>query len=271
MLPTRDQIERAAYDRWLRRDRAHGCDRDDWVAAENELTFALNYRVLVEYQLDGPDPTILGDRPARRCRFCERTPRHTEFSAVRPVMQGFNKLALFSAEICDECQADCRDPLERECHELWETLKSTAGGPQNARRQLNSIGVFKSLIASALLIMPESELAYFADALEWVNNPDHEYDGSLFAGTLCRLYHAPFLPDRSWTGLARRVDHEAAFPYMLYFLALRGVVLQVPVPLASPDQDLDGKAVRFPEQSFAAGHGPHFREARSMELWLASR
>ena len=38
MLPTRDQIERAAYDRWIRRHRAHGYDRDDWIGSEIELT-----------------------------------------------------------------------------------------------------------------------------------------------------------------------------------------------------------------------------------------
>jgi hypothetical protein len=119
MLPNRDQIERVAYDRWLRRDQAHGRDRDDWVAAENELTFVLNYRVLVDYQLDLPNPIILGDLPARRCRLCERTSRHTSFSAARPVVQGAGEMSLLSAEICDECQADCRDPLAGHCHDLW--------------------------------------------------------------------------------------------------------------------------------------------------------
>ena len=119
--------------------------------------------------------------------------------------------------------------------------------------------------------MPERELAYFTDALEWVNNPDHEYDGSLFAGMSCRVYRAPFLQDRSWTSLARRIDDDAPFPYMLYFVAWGGMILQVPVPLGSPDQDLDGKVVRNPQQSLAAGHGPHFREARSMVFRFGSR
>jgi hypothetical protein len=138
-------------------------------------------------------------------------------------------------------------------------------------RPLDSIAIFKSLVMSALLIMPESELAYFGDTLEWVNNPDHGYDGGLFSGTCCQVYEASFLHDRSWTSLSRRIDDEAPFPYMLYFVACDGIILQVPVPLCIRDQDLDGKVVRIPERSLAAGRAPQFHETRSMILRLGSR
>ena len=61
MLPTRDQIERAAYDRWIRRAPAHGHDRDDWIGSENELTYLLNYQTVVEYPLDSSTSLILGN------------------------------------------------------------------------------------------------------------------------------------------------------------------------------------------------------------------
>jgi hypothetical protein len=268
MLPTRDQIERAAYDRWLRRDRAHGRDRDDWVAAENELTFLLNYKVLVEYRLELPESVILGNLPARRCRFCERTPYHTPFSAARHVVQGTGKTSLFSAEVCDECQADCRDPLAGHCQGLWDALNSDADAFPILPGHLNLMAVFKSLIASALLIMPGSELVYFTDTLEWLNNPDHGYDGGLFAGTFCHVYRAAFLRDQSWTSLARRIDEEAPFPYMVYFVARGGTVIQVSVPLCVRDQDLDGRGARTPERSLTAGEGPKFAESRSAQLPL---
>ena len=149
MLPNRDQIERVAYDRWLRRDRAHGRDRDDWVAAENELTFVLNYRALVEYQLDRPKPMVLGDFAARRCRLCERTSRHATFSATRPVVQGVGATSLLSAEICDECQADCRDPIAGHCQQLWKTLEAGMEGLELVPRHVDSIAVLKSLVTSA--------------------------------------------------------------------------------------------------------------------------
>jgi hypothetical protein len=270
MFPNRDQIERAAYDRWLRRDQAHGRDRDDWLAAENELTFVLNYTSIALYPLDSPTELVLGDGATRRCRLCERTARNTRFSVPRPVVQVAGETSLLSAEICHECQSDCREEIADQCRDFWQTLNPGLDGLQIMPRPLDSIAVLKSLVTSALLIMPESELAYFSDTLEWVSNPDHGYDGRLFAGTLCHLYHAPFLRDRSWTSLARRVDDGAAFPYMLYFVAWGGIILQVPVPLGSPDQDLDGKVVRIPEQSVVSGHGSHFREARSMVMRLGS-
>jgi hypothetical protein len=271
MVPTRDQIEHAAYDRWLRRDRAHGYDRADWLAAENELTFVLNYRTIIEYRLDSQQPVIIGELAAQRCRFCERTARHASFSAPRPVVQGVGDTSLLSAEICDECQADCRDPLADDCQRLWDALKTVAGAFPLVPLQTSSIAAYKSLIAGALLVMPEIELANFTDTVEWVNNPDHDYDGSLFGGTYCHVYSAPFFGDQSWTSIARRIDDEAPHPYMLYFVAWGGNVIQVPVPLGSRDQDLDGKAVRIPERSLAAGHGPHFREACSTRLRVSDR
>ena len=64
MFPTRDQVERTAYDRWLRRGQVHGHDREDWYAAEKELLFLLNYETIANYPLDlitsrdhGAEPT----------------------------------------------------------------------------------------------------------------------------------------------------------------------------------------------------------------------
>ena len=66
MLPTRDQIERAAYDRWIRRHRSHGHDRDDWIGSENDLTYLLNYQTVVEFPLDLSSPIILGNDAGAR-------------------------------------------------------------------------------------------------------------------------------------------------------------------------------------------------------------
>ena len=95
--------------------------------------------------------------------------------------------------------------------------------------------------------MPEGELSYFVDTLEWVNNPDHDDDGLLFAETVCHVYVAPFLADRSWCSLVRRINSELPLPYMIYFLSRGGFVIQVHVPLCLRDQDLDGRSVLMPE------------------------
>ncbi len=62
MRPTVDDVKEAAYDRWERRGWTHGGDRDDWLAAEKELTFHANYSTVVEAALDGPERRVLGPR-----------------------------------------------------------------------------------------------------------------------------------------------------------------------------------------------------------------
>ena len=260
MLPTRDQIERAAYDRWIRRHRAHGHDRDDWIGSENDLTYLLNYQTVVEFPLDASSPLILGNDAVRGCRFCERGTRQTAFSAPRPVLQGLPQALLHSNRVCDECQADCRDPLDVHCENFWQALHSSRDAHQVVlRRDVDSLAVFKSLVTSALLILPETDLAFFTDTLEWLNNPDHKYDGGLFVGTDCHVYQDPSPPQRSWISLARRVDDEAPFPYMVAFIAWNGIVVQISVPLSVRDEDLDGRDARLLERSLSAGEGTHFR------------
>jgi Protein of unknown function (DUF2934) len=261
MLPTRAQIEHEAYNRWIRRDRAHGHDRHDWLGAENELTFLLNYRTVVEYPLHPKYPLIVGAERPRRCRFCERSVDQIPFSEPRPIVQVAGDTSLFSAEICDECQADCRDPLANHSQKLWDALSSGVDSLQCLPGRLNLIAAFKSLIASALLVMPLGDLEYFADTLEWVSNPDFEFDGSLLTGSFCRVYVVPLGAEAGWINLSRRVDDETAMPYVLFFAGWRGIVLQVPIPLCIRDQDLDGKDVRIPERSLAWGRELHFRQA----------
>ncbi len=272
MIPTGEQIARAAYLRWLRRGEAHGRDRDDWIAVEKELTFDLNYQVIVQYPLNNPAQVVLGERPVARCRFCERSSGRANFSQPRAVVIGTGSASLLSAEVCDDCQADCRDPLAGDLHRLWEAvwaLNTWQEAHAGARsRAVCSMAAFKALISSSLLVMPEPELEYFADALEWVGNPDPDFDGPLFAGIAGRAYCASFLRDRSAICLARRIDDDSPFPYMICSLAWGGAVVQVPLPLCVRDVEQDGRPVAMPERSFSSGERQSFREARSMVLPL---
>ena len=129
MLPTDDQIRQAAYDLWQRRGRAHGCDREDWHAAESELTFSMNYETIVEYSLDVPGMLVFGGRPTRYCRFCERTSAHAAFSAARAVVPGLGHTSLFTEEVCDHCQESCRDPLVVHFEQFWNALLAVGAGP----------------------------------------------------------------------------------------------------------------------------------------------
>lgn len=273
MRPTSEQIQHAAYERWLCRGYAHGRDRDDWLAAEKELTFLLNYRTIAEYSLGSGDRSVLGKTSSPRCRFCERTSARFK-SDERPsvVPGGIGDAPPFTTEICEDCQGDWREPLDTEFRAFRDLLSSpdsrfdAQGDPRS--RPIFSVAVFKSLIAGAILILPEAELPSVVDAIEWVSNPDHDSDDQLFAGACCQVYSAPFLTDRSWVSLARRSGDDAPLPYLLYFLGHGGIVIQVPVPLCLHDQDLDGRDVYQPERALSGGYGPDFQETQTTILPL---
>jgi hypothetical protein len=274
MIPTCDQIRCAAYGRWLRRGRIHGHDRDDWYAAEKELAYSLNYRTIAEYLLDGPDCVIQGKSPLRRCRFCERTSDQTSFTFLPPAVPGsIGGGSLRSAGICDDCRTDFRDPLDLEFRRFWSALQSWVNGSGGSLEWAGAhrlpVGAFKSLITGALLIMPESELGYFPDTIEWVSNPDHGADIALFAGSFCRVYSAPKLAAQRRTSLAKRIDDEVSSPYLLYYLGCDGLIIQVPVPLCLRDLDLDGRAVAVPELLIAPVGGSDPVDAPSVALSLA--
>ena len=278
MRPTPDQIQYAAYDRWQRRGCTHGRDREDWQAAEKELLFLLNYQIIAEYPLKSSSPLVLGKADPRRCRFCERSIEQVAFGPPRAVWAGISgTLTLLSAEICDNCQEEWKIPLDNELRSFWESLYAKCDGTNShvpsGARPIFTVPVFKALIASALLLLPEAELTSVVDAIEWVSNPDHDSDDRLFAEAICQVYSAPFLSNGSWTSLAQRTDDDAPLPNLVLFLAHDGIIIQVPVPLCLQDQDLDGRAVYQPERALNGGFGPDFQESRVtvMPLVLSSR
>ncbi len=55
--------------------------------------------------------------------------------------------------------------------------------------------------------------------------------------------------DRPWISLARRIDDEVPFPYMVSFLSWGGIVVQTALPMCLRDQDLDGRCARMPRRS----------------------
>jgi Protein of unknown function (DUF2934) len=273
MRPTFHEIQRAAYDRWERRGGNHGGDPDDWFAAETELTFFGHYRIIAEYAANGPRLRVLGDTPTRRCRFCERTSRQVDFGDPRPIVP--DSPSPLSAEVCQECRLDWGDALDDEFRRFWDRLTRDAAsgqdGLENRSRSPLTVAALKAMVAGALAIVPDADLPDFVDTIEWLSNPDHDLDDRLLVVAECRIYRAPFLHEnaRASLSLARRIDDEAPVPYMLYFLAGDGIMVQVPLPLCLRDQDLDGREVEHPERALSAGSGPEFRAARCVPLPLA--
>ncbi len=159
MLPTSDQIERAAYHIWQSRGQVHGRDHQDWLEAERELTFRLNYRTIVEFALDSSTPKVLGGRLTRHCRLCERTSAHVDFSSPRLAMPGLaGDWSLLTDEICDECYVDCLEPLAADLKRFWKTLQTLILDRDTQAavtgRNVISVAAFKSLVAAPSLLFP---------------------------------------------------------------------------------------------------------------------
>ena len=257
----------------MRRGRSHGDDRRDWLAAEDELTFSLNYQTVVEYPLDGPGALVDNDRRGRYCRFCERTAAHVVFGGPTPLLAGGWSPSLASSSVCNECRTGFRDTqaarLERFRAVMAEGAGRSAAFGRVGSPEIYSLEVFKALTGCALLIMPESELGSFVDTLEWVSNPHDRRDNRLLEGdATCVVYLARFWAERSWISLARRIEKDAPLPYMVSLLAVGGVLIQISLPLCIRDQDLDGRPLHIPRRSFTEGEGESFQQARVLEFRL---
>lgn len=237
-LPSSEQIGKAAYERWARRGYSHGSDREDWLAAESELTFQLNYRTIAREEITSSDSTLSGRGPRRVCRFCEQAAPRVRFSPQRLAEIGSpGPFVSARPDVCDECLQGFRDSLEPDLDDFWRSLPSRFEGG-HAEMEL-PLGVFKALTWMALALMPDRELELFPDALEWVSNPDHAIDANLFGGLQCLAYRLPELDGQKWASLESRRDEDSALPSVLLFLTSGPFVLQSAVPLGILDQDLD--------------------------------
>lgn len=251
MLPRFDQIERAAYDRWLRRGCVHGHDREDWFAAEQDMLFALNYEVVACHRLDGASRRYVGSRSRRVCRFCERAAPAASFADGRLALPDFvGNSALATFEECDECHEHLAEEIDAELERFlarWRAGRTWAaagaGAPPGARI---TIPVLKGFARMALAILPAAELQSFEETIEWVGNPDHDLDVALFSELGYRLRGLPSPCPGPWAALARRVDEDVPMPYMLFYLGTADSAFLMPVPLCARDEDLEGQTVIVP-------------------------
>ena len=269
------QIRQAAYERWERRGRGDGLDCEDWQSAQEDLLFRLNYQNIVERRLDGGGDLIAGDRASRHCRFCDRTIGRADTISPLPLFPGGLSAPVFTRALCEECRSAFGGALAADFGRFWAALVADASlDPATGFPRCASITCCLPTKRSspALAIMPESELRYFPDTLEWVSNLESRSDGQLVRPeATCRVYSASWLGEEAWTSLMRRRDLDVPFPYMIMLLVRDGIAIQAQLPMCLRDQDLDGRAVRIPRRSFAFGEGDRFREASSCDLPILSK
>lgn len=259
MFPSQEFIRIAAYHRWQKRGGCHGHDRDDWAAAEQEMLFALNYEVIARYRLDGIGPQVLGEDHTPRCRFCEQAAPRATFSGPVPALPDFlGNTALLTCEDCDDCRAlvgESLEELDQFTRPFRQGTTDVAGPPPPI-----PLVAYKGLTRMALTILPLQELQYFGDALEWVGNPDHDFDAASFADLTCVIGLLPDPAPFSWAALARRKNDDAPLPYLLFFLGTGHASFQVRLPHCVLDEDLDGDRIIVPRVATPFGPGPRLEE-----------
>jgi hypothetical protein len=249
MYPSTEQIRTAAYQRWQSRGVGHGHDVEDWLNAEQDLLFDLNYQVVASYRLDAPAPEWPRGSGRRQCRFCERSaPRATFTDPIHAIPQFLGNTSLLAECECDECHELFKDSLVDDFEEFTRPFRTgvyNGSRPGGTARRSISIAALKCLARMALSIMPEDEVDFFQDTIEWVVNPDHDLDRRSFRGLGCLLHVAPETSS-PWTALARRLDDDAPFPYMLFFIGTANVVFETAVPLCVRDEEYDGEDLIVP-------------------------
>ena len=267
MFPSPEQIRMAAYFRWQRGGGHHGRDQGDWAAAEQDLLFALNYRVVAHHRLDDPAEHRIGDGRRKVCRFCEQSAPRTAFSGPhRTIPEALGNTSLLSCDTCDECRASFARGIEAE---FVAFARPFLGGPARPIAPGMPIGAYKGLASMALSLIPARELDVFRDALEWVSNPDHAQDLGSFGALGCYLHHAPSPAGHPWAALARRAEADAPFPYMLFFLGTPAVTFELPMPLCARDEDLDGDVLIVPRVAHPGAPFPAIADGPSTFLPIA--
>lgn len=252
MAPTSEQTAAAAFHRWKCRGSGHGRDREDWLAAEKDLTFGLNYRWTVRHPLKAPAAPTAESSIGRKCRFCERSAPAASFGAApRAIPPVFGETTLVSSDDCDDCRAHHDAALAP----AFEAFARPLLGPEPVLSTASiPVPALKALVRIGLAILPESELQHFDDAVDWVTNPDDARDSALLAGLGCHVYLTAAPVPGPFASLARRCDDEAPFPYTLLFLGSGRVVFQTHLPFCPRDEDLDPTdAPTGPELSMSTG------------------
>lgn len=239
MRPTQEGIRLAAYARWEHRGRLHGFDQSDWLAAERQHRFDRNYRVVVADRLDGDAPRAVGSPNFRRCRFCSSAAPRSRFPDLLSIFP--DSFGLGSPVAFDQCE-DCVSAFSEELDPaLLRFVSPFLASERNRSKPTGGIPVaaFKGLVKFALALMPLDDLEEHEDTIEWVGNPDHEFDLSVFRDLSCVVHQTPRDFPASWAALAKKTDEEEAWPSMLFFLGLKRSILQIIVPLSRRDDDLE--------------------------------
>lgn len=270
MEPKIERIRDAAYSRWERRGRMHGYDRADWLAAERQARFALNYRVVCTDRFDAESPRPIGPIVRRRCRYCAQSTPRTEFAGPVPILPthlGIGSPVAY--DICAECDEGFSEGIDAAIVRFARPFLIDFDGPL-ARPSAIPVDAYKGLVKIAIALMPASDLEEYEETVEWVANPDHDFDLNVFRDLTCVGWLTNLPSPHPWTILATRIAPDQPWPGRLLFLGIGRVILQVAIPMGQLDEDQDVLVATPPEVCPPSPFGPAFDPVTRVVLPIRS-
>lgn len=235
MDTTLSQIQLAAYLRWERRGRNHGHDEEDWAVAQRQHRFSTHYRLIASIRGDDPGADQSGGgRLSRRCRFCQQVMATPSFSRVMPESMGSTSPACLDQ--CEECESLFAEGIDQD---LVRFLERDSIHGQTAESSGIPIAAFKGLVKMALGIMPLRDLEDHEDTIEWITNPDHNFDFRVFSGLSCVTHQMADAYPSAWAAVAEKTNDGEPWASRLFFLGMQRSAFMISVPLNPRDEDLD--------------------------------
>jgi len=123
------------------------------------------------------------------------------------------------------------------------TISITANTPSYV-----PVAVFKCFVKMALTLLPDNELPYFLDTMDWINEQPHSNTKFKFRRLqLMKSFVSGVHPfDFITVGLSKRRESATNdVPYMIFFIAYSNYVFQIHLPLCSKDSHLTDVEMTF--------------------------
>jgi hypothetical protein len=137
---------------------------------------------------------------------------------------------------------------EREIFEFDEANKTIT--LKTIRATYIPIAIYKSLTKMALTIIDEEELAHYENAMEWINEEEHDKSRFKIDNLKCIYSFTPGpLPHdfTTCTLFKRKENHKDNVPYMIFLLAYGNYTFQIYLPMSNKDSgDVEFTAIPTP-------------------------
>ena len=271
MIPTTQQIEQAAYFRWLNRGSAHGYHDCDWREAEAALDFALNYEILV---FEGWSVGGIGGRRAeplnrsgrRVCRFCEHAEPRTTFGApVRVLPEALRLPGLVTSSLCEECHGVFQGGID--------TAFGRFLGEADRGTTRVTLDAYKGLAKALLAVLPSDVLDWCEQSVEWVAHEGEEFEPDLGHGPLPLLHWMVGGAQSPWFAVALKREEEVERPALVGFFGMPRFTLAATLPFCTKDDDWDGVGLEIPNVPILDGllRGPGPVEMRRLMIGMPAR